>query len=152
MYFVVVAQSLRTVCEGDAEVERLGAVLGACDRLLHVAEEYASGCKHLDVDKSENFAGLYMGCHLSAMARTVVVAIYRIVGLGDTRHLSHDVAGAPGRTAEVDVWVVARERSVGSYLVEGLGLSAYNSRLVYLTCHPSIEIAILERYELALCH
>ena len=149
MHTVVEAQSLGTMSERNAEVKRLRTFLGAGDRLLHVAEEDAAGGEHLNINKTKHLAGLDVGGHFDAMSRSAVVAIHRIVGLRDARNLSHHVARAPRRSAEVHVWVVAIQGSVWSNLVECLCVAADDSRLVNLTCHPCVEIAVLEQYELS---
>ena len=149
VHTIVEAQSLRTMSERNAEVKRLRAFLGAGDRLLHVAEEDAAGGEHLNINKTKHLAGLDVGGHLDAMSRSAVVAIHRIIGLRDARNLSHHVARAPRRSAEVHVWVVALQGSVWSNLVECLCVAADNSRLVNLACHPCVEIAVLEQYELS---
>ena len=84
------------------------------------------------------------------MARAAVVAVYRVVGLHNAHDLCHDIAGTPRRTSKIGVGIVAFERAVRTYLVEGLCIASNYSRLVYLTCYPGIEIAIFKRNKLAI--
>ena len=136
--------------ERNAPVKGFGPFLGSGYRLLHVAEEDAACRKHLDVHHTKHLAGLDMCSHLYTMSRTAVVAVYRVVGLHNAHDLCHDIAGTPRRTSKIGVGIVAFERAVRTYLVEGLGLASNYSRLVYLTCYPGIEIAIFKRNKLAI--
>ena len=71
---------------------------------------------------------LDMGDEFGTMAMTGMgITIYRTVGLVDTGYMSQDIGGSPRRAAFVGIWVVARERHVGTYLIERLLVATNNS-------------------------
>ncbi len=146
---VVKSQGLGTQREGHAQVQGRGAFFGAGDGLFHRSQKDAAGSKHLDVHHAQHFASLDVGLHFGTVARAMHVAIHRGVGLDHAHHLSHHVAGAPWRAAQVHIGLVAVELLAGAYLVEGFGFASYHSRLVHMAHDPRVEIAVFEGHKLA---
>ena len=125
---VVVSQCFWTGGERNTPVDSLRTILGTRDRFTYIAQEERTGCQYLDVDEAEHLHLLDMGDEFGTMTMTGVgITIYRTVGLVDTGYMSQDIGGSPRRAAFVGIWVVARERHVGTYLIEGLLIAAYNS-------------------------
>ena len=125
---VVVSQSLWTGGERNTPVDSLRTIFGTRDRFTYIAQKERTGCQYLDVDEAEHLHLLDMGDEFGTMAMTGMgITIYRTVGLVDTGYMSQDIGGSPRRAAFVGIWVVARERHVGTYLIERLLVATNNS-------------------------
>ena len=125
---VVEPHSLRTCRKRNTPVDSLRTILGTRDRFTYIAQKERTGCQYLDVDKAEHLHLLDMGDEFGTMTMTGVgITIYRTVGLVDTGYMSQDIGGSPRRAAFVGIWVVARERHVGTYFIERLLVATNNS-------------------------
>ena len=88
---VIETQSLRTCRKRNAPVDGLRTILGTGDRFTNISQEKGTGCKYLDIDKSQHLYLFYMSLQFGAMPTAVPVTKNRIIGLVNAGNMRQDI-------------------------------------------------------------